>query len=102
MEKLFIKIRDDYCMKCNSDRSIELYDVNDKPINYSNLVDRMKYNMREDIIIKYLNKYELSHFKCKKCNIKYKIDWTDGYIPHVLRTNRKQTLFMMNNFKGGD
>lgn len=85
--------RHDNCINCNSDRSIELYDVYNKPVNYSYFLDNISR-----IDIDCFNKRELSYMKCKKCGKIYNINWVNG-IPEPLINKNTLFIFINNIFK---
>lgn len=71
--KPFILERDDYCTNCRTQKTIELYNIYDKPMRYSNLLS-FANNINLDSV---LDKTVLSYMKCKKCGKIYKICWKD-------------------------
>lgn len=84
MKKIFSKIRPDKCMECGTNRSIEIYDIFDKPINYSYLVDL--HETKNINIMERLNNRTLSYMKCKRCGKIYCIDWREPDYPVPVRT----------------
>ena len=87
----------DYCTNCNTPRSIECYDINDKPLNYAHLLDYMdsgkEINLK-DRLVKYM--------KCTKCGHVYCIDWqfnTD--IPRPLHLFNHLEIFIDKNYSRG-
>lgn len=72
---------DNYCPYCKA-ALIELYDVNNHPKYYRNLLNKFKDNKLQ--ITDIFTKTELAYFKCYGCRRKFFIDWTFGYpIPYI-------------------
>lgn len=84
MIKIMNTIRPDKCMECNTDRCIELYDIYDKPVNYTYLVDMYERGNNQNIIEKFDNR-QLSYMKCKRCGKQYCIDWRNRTLPIPIR-----------------
>lgn len=82
---------DDYCSVCNTQHSVELYNIYNKEVNYTLLLQ-----MR-DKIDNIVDKSILSQFKCRRCGAKFNIDWT---IKNGVRfpTPFKQK-YLLNKFK---
>lgn len=76
MNNLMIKIREDTCLSCGSERSMELYDSKNKPVRFTFLLDSNQTN-------RLINR-ELEYFKCKHCGKEFRIDMTDPTIPKPL------------------
>lgn len=74
MNKLYMIYRNDTCTICNGYRSLELYDRFDKPLHYSQCIDR-----KEEKKLFYKG---ARYFKCKKCQAIFDIKWEDE-IPRV-------------------
>jgi len=85
--------RQDHCVKCNADRSIELYDIYDKPINYSYFLDRLN-----SVSLDSFNRRELSYMQCKKCGVVYDITW-ENKIPEPLINKNTLFIFLNSVFK---
>lgn len=86
--------RPDYCIQCNTKKSIECYSIYNKPIHYSNLLDRLNRNESIDSI---LDNAQLSHMICRKCGKTYDISWSiDNHIPIPLTTDIFYNYFMDN------
>lgn len=83
MIKIFSKIRADKCMECNSDRSIEMFDVFDRPVNYSYLLDLLE-TKNIDVNEKFNNR-QLSYMQCRRCGKVYCIDWRNKDYPVPVR-----------------
>lgn len=96
MKKIFRIIRADRCMECNSDRSIELFDIYDKPVNYSYLLDLLERNNID--INEKLNNRQLSYMQCRKCGKVYCIDWRDRNYPVPVRAFWYLEQFLYNNY----
>ena len=88
------RLRGDYCDCCNSERSIECYDKNNRPINYTVFIDMY---MKDKEIIKKLDNRELSYMECKKCRKLYLIDWRYQY-PMPMRNFGVINDFLYRNF----
>lgn len=88
-------LREDYCIVCNSNRSIECYDVFNRPINFSRIIDI--YNNKK--IFNEQNIKDIYSMKCKKCNTSFTIDWFGNRaIPRPSTINHINEF--MNIFKG--
>lgn len=89
----FNHLRADRCPICNSDRTLELYDMNNRPIRLSAMID---FNRLDN-----LEGRKLSHFRCIKCKNTFDLDWTiDKSCPHPLYSEkRKETLNLLLNDK---
>lgn len=70
--KPFEFLRPDYCPNCKQERSLELYNSIDKPMNYSIMIDR-NVDIHKKVI-------DLSYMKCKKCKKCFFPRWQDGKI----------------------
>ncbi len=60
------------CPKCKASDTLELYDKNNRPINYNELL----YTHDKSLI----DHRSIRYFKCKKCKSIFKIDWS-GIVP---------------------
>ena len=89
--KPFTIEREDYCIKCKTKKSIELYNIYDKPMRYSNLLD---YSNTIDLS-SILDNSSLSYMRCKKCGTIYKIYWR-GNKPEPLDSNIFYDNFLQN------
>lgn len=88
--------RPDYCVECSTRKSIECYTIYDKPIGYTDLINRLRRNEDIDHILK---NNQLSYMKCRKCGKVYIIFWnTENHIPEPLRSDIFYNDFM-DNFK---
>jgi hypothetical protein len=83
------------CRNCLSEHSIELYDINGRPMNYQ-LMLRMNNFSSIDKAANYI-----SYFKCNKCRMKYLILWENG-IPIPLQTNTRINNFIIKFTKEED
>lgn len=70
--KPFKFLRPDTCPICNTERSLELYNSNGNPMNYSVMLDR-----HEDLEKKVI---DLSYIKCKKCHHQFFPRWENNKI----------------------
>lgn len=61
---------DDYCSECMNRHSIELYNMYNKEVNYTLLLQN------KEKVDKIVDKSILLYFKCRKCGKIYDIDWT--------------------------
>jgi hypothetical protein len=86
-------IREDYCFKCDTPRMIECFDVFNRPLNYSLLLDRKEQMNIQDRI----NMKDLYYMKCKRCGTIFIIDWVLGNIPKPLSMMSNIHIFL-NNF----
>lgn len=77
MKDLFKPLRGDYCHKCGSHRTIECYNVFNKPINYSILLDKIEQG--DMSVIGKLDNAEISYMICRKCKEQFFIDWRMRY-----------------------
>ena len=59
--------RFDTCPICRTKRGIDLYDINNNPINFPLILDKERYDQ--------LDKNRLYYFKCRKCKAEFKIQW---------------------------
>ena len=87
----FNHLRADRCPICNIDRTLELYDMDGRPVRITAMID---YNRLDN-----LNGRKLSHFRCIKCKSEFDLDWTiDKTCPHPLyEEKRKETLNLLLN-----
>lgn len=74
--KLMTRVRNDTCPHCNSERTIEGYDMKDRPIRFTLYMDNGNTDRLKD--------KSLSHFKCRRCGSIFNIDWTDPDNPRPL------------------
>lgn len=96
MIRVINKIRPDKCMECNTDRCIELYDRNDKPVNYTYLIDM--YEKGNINILEKFDSRQLSYMRCKKCGKQYCIDWRNRDLPIPIRAFWYLDNFLNNNY----
>ena len=82
MIRPFIYERADTCPVCKSERSIEAYTYNDKPIRFSLAIDR-------NISVK--NK-DIRYLKCNKCKAEFFPNWIFRY--PIPMTDNSFELFM--------
>lgn len=97
MIKIMHKIRPDKCMECNTDRSIELFDMYDRQVNYSYLIDQYEKGIILDSMERFDNR-QLSYMMCKKCGKVYCIDWRDIHLPVPVRTFWYLENFLDKNY----
>lgn len=88
-EKLMIKVRNDECPICKSKRSLEGYDMKDKPVRFTLFIDgnnleRLKYRA-------------LSYLKCRRCRNVFKIDWDDNGEPYPLSKQKMDDFITKYN-----
>lgn len=81
--------RQDYCEYCNSNRSIELYDKNNKALNYSHILDYVEQGKEVD-----LSNRNLKYMKCKKCGHVFKLLWCNQKVPDVLHNESMIDIFV--------
>lgn len=86
MSELMIKARNDECPICGSERSLECYDMKNKPIRFTLFIDNKNFDR--------LKHRALSYMKCRKCGSVFNIDWNDNGEPYPL-TERKLNDFML-------
>lgn len=66
--------RQDTCPKCYTPHSIELFNINNQPIGYTNILNNHEYNILEG--------KRLLYMQCKKCGYIFMINWnTNNHIP---------------------
>ena len=70
--KPIIITRSDTCPKCNTSKSLEIYNSKGTPLHYSNLLDK-----KEDLKNKLV---DIAYIECKKCHAKYFPRWQDGVV----------------------
>lgn len=84
MENMVKIYKEDYCMDCNTEHALAIYDIFSNKINMSDVIQNPSIISRRN----------LSYIKCKNCNREYNIDWSsDSRIPRPLITNIE-----LNNF----
>lgn len=66
--------RNDYCYECNTRKAIEIYNIYNKPIKFSNLLD---YGTEDDFK-RVMEGNTLSYMKCRKCGKVFPILWENG------------------------
>jgi len=93
MKKIMVRIpRDDSCSNCENNRCVELYDVMNKPIHYTLLLDKIERNGKDKID---LSNSGVKYARCSCCGFKYGIDWTfDLKIPRPLFVEYIKELMM--------
>ena len=96
MKKIFSVIRPDKCMECNTERSIELFDIFDRPVNYSYLLDLIE--SKNINIDEKFNNRQLSYMRCKRCGKVYCIDWRTKNYPVPVRAFWYLEQFLYNNY----
>lgn len=69
-------IRGDTCPKCQKSRCVEAYDIRNRPIRYTYLLDTGKTDN--------LISLQLSYMKCNQCNSEFGIDWSNKENPRPL------------------
>lgn len=92
LEEPFKFMRGDYCFVCRKERAIEIYDVNDNPLNYTLFLD--KYDNNIDNIDKVFNSKVLSYMKCRQCNTLYMIDFSKRTVIPLLDMRYKLNSFL--------
>lgn len=92
MDKLVNFRNHNYCSYCNKE-SIELYDIFNKPMNYSKLLSN-------DNIDNILDIKQLLKFRCTNCNKEYNIIWKDHF-PYPLKHNKEINYFLNRFMKVG-
>lgn len=80
--------RYDYCFNCNTQYSIEMYNIFGSAIGYSRYLDFYFSNKKLPPIN---DKYPIDRMICKNCKKEYPIDWSEGF-PKPMR------FFIPNNF----
>lgn len=85
-------IRQDSCPICKCNECIECYDTNNKPINFTKILDYLE----KDIFIN-LKLREFAYMKCKSCGKKFELNWCDRDIPIPL-TNRHQLDYILRTY----
>lgn len=85
--------REDHCPICNSDRSIEIFTIANKPMLFPILLDRYE---KDKSVINRLDTVMLSHMECIKCKKKFKIQWGVDSIPRPLAYDMLLKIFMDN------
>lgn len=87
MKELMIKNREDKCPECKTERSLELYDIDDHPLRFNYLLDSDNTTRLHD--------KKCSYFLCRRCKTEFPIDWINPDIPRPL-TNTKIDDFLRN------
>ena len=98
---------EDYCPSCQSKYSIEVYDVYNRPLGLTRLLNRN--------LLRELDNKRLSYMKCKKCGKDFRINYVNGNLQPLNSDinydyqmfndnfeNRKDTLFGKHIFHSGD
>lgn len=75
--------RPNVCNNCKT-RSLELYNMYDKPLNIAAMICNNELEMAEKLNARY--------FKCKKCGQEYPIQWIDKK-PYPLQWSTYQLFF---------
>lgn len=85
--------RIDTCPSCKAKRSLELYNSKNKPLKFSDLLDK-NVNLKETV-------HDLSYIKCQKCNKRFFPRWQDDKIFVTERMNLEDfmALFAANKKK---
>src|SRR5699024_4584466 len=86
MEPLMRKLRNDHCPVCDSDRSLEVYDMKNRPVRFTLFIDGGNLDR--------LKTKSLSYLKCRKCGAVFKIDWEGNESPYPL-TDQKMNDFIV-------
>lgn len=80
---------EDYCMDCNSEHSLMIYDIFNRPTSMLNIINDPSI----------LSKKEFVFIKCKNCGKEYNIDWSsDTRVPRPLLSNIHLNQFL-HDFK---
>ncbi len=91
MKPLIEFARMDDCSCCNTQKSIECYDIYDKPINYTYFLDR--YEKDKEVLTK-LNNRVLAYMQCRNCHNKFVIYWDQNReIPIPMNTHISAIFF---------
>ena len=86
--------RVDYCTQCHTPRAIECYDTNDKPLNYTHLLDYQEQGRKIE-----LKDRMMMYMKCRYCGHVYCIDWQfDKDIPRPLHLYNHMMDFIDKNY----
>ena len=72
--------REDYCIHCNTERSLMLYDYFGNKINFPNLLDRGD----SSVFNPDTNSRQYMFMKCDHCGKEFFIDWSQGPIPRPM------------------
>lgn len=70
--KPIILQRSDTCPKCNTSKSLEIYNSKNKPLYYSSLLDK-KVDLKNRLI-------DISYIECKHCHSRFFPRWQDGVV----------------------
>jgi len=68
--------RDDYCINCNRERCVEIFTINNKPINYTLLLDKIE-RTKGAFEIDFSDK-QLTKAMCLVCGKEYQLDWSSN------------------------
>jgi len=78
-------VKKNYCFHCE-DNSLELYDINRRPVNYSYILENCDFQHV---------RIAASHFLCSKCNRRYEIQWLgEPRIPVPLLRGEQKSSFL--------
>lgn len=81
----FIHLRADRCPICDIDRTLELYDANNRPARLSAMIDANRLDNLEG--------RKLYYFRCIKCKKEFGLDWTiDKSCPHPLYEEKRSEV----------
>lgn len=91
MREVFVKVnRDDSCPICNEDRCVDIYDVTNKSIKYTLVLDKLEQGIDID-----LSNSKLKYAKCSLCGHKFTLDWTNNLkIPRPFYLTQLKDLMM--------
>lgn len=83
------------CRVCLSDHSLELYDKNNRPMNYNLMLRLNNFSSINN------SSNHIMYFKCTKCGTKYPILWENN-TPIPLQTNTRINNFILKFTKEDD
>lgn len=85
MANLVIFHDEDYCMDCNTEHSLFVYDVFNIKTPISKMIKDKSFEPKR----------ELEYIKCNNCDREYNIDWTsDSRLPKQMSVNIKLNQFL--------
>lgn len=93
MNNMIKVYRPDYCIECNTPRSIEIYNFFNSPIGYSKVIDDIEKGLQISF-----DKVPLYYAKCKNCRRKFTIFWEND-VPIPYGNNHHAINTFMSNYK---
>jgi hypothetical protein len=85
MNDMVIIYEEDYCMDCNTEHSLVIYDIFNRGTDIRSIINNPAI----------IDSKEMSYIKCKNCNREYNIDWSSQTrIPRPLITNIGLSSFL--------